>query len=207
MTLNSIRLALASLMLLPAIASAKLTQTEINCIKTAVYHESKGEHATGQIAVAHTILNRKYSSWFPDNACRVVKQRAHGVWQFSWMNDYSKRKGFDLNYLAKQPHYDRVDSSVERAIDMYSAGNDVTGRALFFHSVNVSPNWKNYRRTKKVGRHIFYTKSDHKINASNLRKAVYKAKRTNEKVDSLDQWFAIKRYNSMEELLAQKSLL
>ena len=36
---------------------------------------------------------------------------------------------------------------------------DITGGATFFHASEVNPSWaKKFRKTKKIGRHIFYSR-------------------------------------------------
>jgi spore germination cell wall hydrolase CwlJ-like protein len=45
------------------------------------------------------------------------------------------------------------------ATELYQAHEttfDLTGGALFFHSVAVNPGWSGVIRTKQIGRHIFY---------------------------------------------------
>ncbi|MCS6760021.1 MAG: cell wall hydrolase, partial [Candidatus Devosia euplotis] len=49
---------------------------ERNCLAQAIYHEARGESATGQLAVANVIVNRARSSKFPSTLCGVVYQNA-----------------------------------------------------------------------------------------------------------------------------------
>src|SRR3954447_2918340 len=61
-------------------ANASLDE-ETNCLATAVYFESRGESAEGQLAVAHVVMNRASSGRYPSDWCGVVKQPA----QFSFV--------------------------------------------------------------------------------------------------------------------------
>lgn len=51
-----------------------LNKEEIYCIARAVYHEARGETIAGQMAVAHTVLNRVESKRYPSTVCGVVYQ-------------------------------------------------------------------------------------------------------------------------------------
>lgn len=53
---------------------------EFLCMALNLYHESRGENRSGQLAVSHVVLNRMESGRFPGSVCAVVWQRG----QFSW---------------------------------------------------------------------------------------------------------------------------
>jgi N-acetylmuramoyl-L-alanine amidase len=53
---------------------------EFLCMALNIYHEARGESSVGQRAVAHVVLNRSKSSFFPNTLCEVIWQRS----QFSW---------------------------------------------------------------------------------------------------------------------------
>ncbi len=53
---------------------------EFLCMALNVYHESRGENRSGQLAVSYVVLNRMESGRFPRSICSVVWQRG----QFSW---------------------------------------------------------------------------------------------------------------------------
>jgi len=57
-----------------------LKESEVTCLARNLYHEARGEGATGMKLVAQTTRNRVYSGEFPSSYCGVVYERA----QFSW---------------------------------------------------------------------------------------------------------------------------
>lgn len=53
---------------------------EFLCMALNIYHESRGENRSGQLAVSHVVLNRMESGRFPRSICSVIWQNG----QFSW---------------------------------------------------------------------------------------------------------------------------
>jgi len=114
---------------------------ELACLATAVYFESRGEPAEGQLAVAQTILNRVESGRFASSICGVVNQ-PH---QFSFDKSRVPRPGIDWQRA--------------QAIARIASGDlwrDVVPRAIAFHAVRVSPNWAGKTRVATIGNHVFY---------------------------------------------------
>lgn len=60
---------------------------EWECLRTAIYFESRGETLRGQFAVAEVILNRVDSPDYPKTICGVVQQGGSGGCQFSYACD------------------------------------------------------------------------------------------------------------------------
>jgi spore germination cell wall hydrolase CwlJ-like protein len=119
------------------------------CLRTALYFESRGETLRGQFAVAEVILNRVDSVRYPSTICGVVQQGGNGGCQFSYNCD---------------GHADRMrdDLAIERAgkiarIMMDGAPRALTTGATHFHTRAVRPNWSHrFPQTAAIGAHIFY---------------------------------------------------
>ena len=113
---------------------------ELKCLSEALYFEARGEQIEGQIAVADVIINRKNSS-----------QGAHKrhACQFSYNCDGK------LELIYDKKTYRRIVKLSSMILN--GAFSDVTNGATFFHASEVSPSWsKKFKKTRKIGRHIFY---------------------------------------------------
>ena len=116
---------------------------EERCLAVAIFYESKGEPLSGQMAVAHVILNRVDSPRFPSTICGVVTQRS----QFSFVRGGrlpSARPGAQWN----------TARAVARAA-LADAWDSPVGSAMFFHASRVSPGW-NRTIVASIGNHVFY---------------------------------------------------
>lgn len=119
---------------------------EMNCLATAVYFESRGESAEGQLAVARVVMNRAASGKYPASWCGTVKQ----PWQFSFV-----RHG-------QFPSIDTGDIAWGRAVAVakLAAANVVpslSNDVLWYHANYVRPAWgPRLTRVEKIGAHIFY---------------------------------------------------
>ena len=60
----------------PTAKRVEYANSERECLAQAIYHEARGETATGQRAVANVIVNRARSSKFPGSLCGVIYQNA-----------------------------------------------------------------------------------------------------------------------------------
>lgn len=125
---------------------------QLTCLAQNVYFEAGSEALAGKLAVAQVTVNRVKSRHFPSTICNVVHQHSFKnkkrICQFSW-------------YCAPRKvikNFDKFMESVVAArmvlVDNYQ--NPSLKTALFFHSVNVQPNW-NYKVVSRIGGHIFYT--------------------------------------------------
>ncbi len=126
---------------------------ELKCLSEALYFEARGEQLEGQIAVADVIINRKNSKNFPNTICRVVSEGSHkrNACQFSYNCDGK------LELIYDKLSYSRITKL--SSIILNGAFADITGGATFFHATEVSPSWaKKFKETKKIGRHIFYSR-------------------------------------------------
>ena len=117
--------------------------SELKCLATAVYFESKGEPLEGQLAVAQVILNRVEDGRFGSSICSVVKAPR----QFSFV------RGGTMPTPRGTLQWDTAKAV---AVIAASAGwNEIVPDATHFHAVHVNPRWK-LRRVATVGQHVFY---------------------------------------------------
>ncbi len=124
---------------------------ELKCLSEALYFEARGEQIEGQIAVADVIINRKNSNQFPGTICGVVSEGAHkrNACQFSYNCDGK------LELIYDKKTYKRIVKLSSMILN--GAFSDVTNGATFFHASEVSPSWsRKFKKTSKIGRHIFY---------------------------------------------------
>ena len=113
----------------------------VTCLALNIYHEARGESIQGMQAVALVTKNRSRVTNKP--ICEVV----HSPNQFSWTIYKPKATDPKSYKLAEKIAIDVLTGKV----------SDITGGATFYHSIKVSPNWRNkfvYR--KRIGNHLFY---------------------------------------------------
>lgn len=127
----------------PAAVRRVVSEKELECLATNVYHESRGEPYVGQLAVAQVTLNRVETKGFPGNICSVVYQPS----QFSWTK-------FEKSITEKAAYQQAVlvaKYALETTVD-------ITNGALFFHTVQIKrPEWtKGYEELMRINNHIFY---------------------------------------------------
>lgn len=126
-----------------AAQSSELDDRELSCLAAGVFFESHGEPLAGQLAVAHTILNRAHSGRFARSACGVLTQPG----QFSFVRggvvpSGEGRAGWQTAIaVAKVALRDLWESPAEGA--------------LYFHARRVAPGWR-MQRVATIGNHVFY---------------------------------------------------
>ena len=123
-----------------------LEEQEYQVLLKIVEAEAGGEDTTGKMLVANVIMNRVRSGIFPGTVTEVVYQTQDGKAQFSPTADGR----IDQVSISQ----DTVDA-VARVMN----GEDCSGGALFFRSVNSSSGWfdQSLNRVLEHGNHIFYT--------------------------------------------------
>jgi len=127
---------------------------QFRCLAEAIYFEARGETLKGQIAVAEVILNRVSSPLFPNTVCRVVHQGTGRKYacQFTYTCD-----GYPEN-INNPSAYDRVAKVARMMLD--GAPRTLSGGATYYHTTAVRPSWsRKFRRTAKLGVHLFYKPS------------------------------------------------
>jgi spore germination cell wall hydrolase CwlJ-like protein len=124
--------------------STDLSERELGCLVANVYHESRGESAIGQAAVAHVTLNCVRAPAYPDTVCGVVWQ----LGQFSWTEDGSSDRMTDLDAIGKA-----VDIALAAS---RGKSKDPTGGALNYYAHHkVRPNWAKAGYRFILGEHTF----------------------------------------------------
>ena len=140
---------------------------QLTCLAKNIYFEAGSEPLLGQAAVARVVMNRiRYG--FGSNPCNVVyqsttvqKENEDGEMQkvkfcqFSWVCEGKEDPKNNARYRqAKQVAYDVL---------AYDAYDDVVPKStLFFHNASIAPGWA-YNSVKRIGNHIFYSKSKKKV--------------------------------------------
>lgn len=139
----------------------KVEKQQVECLAQNVYYEAGYEPTKGQIAVAMVTLNRVNSGNYPKSICGTMTQKIEDTCQFSWYcDDYKRIKAASYRYTK----HEKEVFEQSRAIALYTYMNyknikDVTKGALFFHTKDIKPDWKNVRVTATIGNHIFYRKN------------------------------------------------
>jgi spore germination cell wall hydrolase CwlJ-like protein len=124
---------------------------EIDCLALTIYHEARGESASGKLAVGQVVMNRTRNALFPTSVCAVVRQggqQRHRC-QFSWWCDGRSDRPKDSVAL-------RESLPLAEAIYFGCVG-DPTAGALWYHATGVKPGWsRSMGKAKRIGRHVFY---------------------------------------------------
>lgn len=114
----------------------------ILCLALNIYYEARGEPELGKRAVAYATINRTENN---NEVCKIIQEPG----QFSWLPAKRPIKDIRAFHDAKQMARE-VIADTERI-------NDPTKGATYFHHEGVHPSWaKKFKRTLKVGKHIFY---------------------------------------------------
>ena len=124
-----------------------------SCLTEALYFEARGESVKGQFAVAEVILNRVASQRFPDTVCAVIRQGTGRKYacQFTYTCDGIPER------IREPKAYERVGKVARIMLD--GAPRSLTNGATFYHTTAVRPRWaKKFRRTAKMGVHLFYSR-------------------------------------------------
>lgn len=128
-------------------ANAKTADAQIQCLAKNMYYEARGEGTAGMQAVGHVVMNRVESGKFPSTPCSVVYQKTKSTCQFSWV--CSRKSGVNR---------EQYNTALTLARSIYfGTSSDITRGALYFHASYAKPYWSRvFRRTIKIGNHIFY---------------------------------------------------
>ena len=129
--------------------SAPAGDAQWECLRTALYFESRGESLKGQFAVAEVILNRVDSAAYPNSVCGVVNQGGGGSCQFSYNCDGQR------DVMHERGAADLAGRIARVMLD--GAPRGLTNGATYFHSRAVRPSWANkFPQTAAIGAHLFY---------------------------------------------------
>ncbi len=139
------------LFLAVSVARAEELPSDTYCMALNLYHEARGEDASGVVAVGNVVLNRVASKRFPNTICEVVKQGGQRRYkcQFSWWCDGRSDKAKDKRAWSMMVR-------LSKTLLQGSIGDNTDG-ALFYHTNSVSPYWNvNMSPKVRLGTHIFY---------------------------------------------------
>ena len=130
--------------LVGAMAHQDPEDSELHCLATGIYFESRGEPLEGQLAVAQVILNRATSGRFAPTLCGVLTQRS----QFSFV------RGGVVPAAPTGSAAWRTAVAVARVARANQWQSPAPG-ALYFHARHASPGWTR-PVVARLGNHIFY---------------------------------------------------
>lgn len=119
-----------------------------DCLRRAIYFESRGEALTGQFAVAEVILNRVDSPEFPKSICGVIHAAGGGACAFSYICD-----GI-ADDMRDPEAADRAGRIARAMLD--GAPRSLTLGATYFHARWSRPVWGHVVETAAIGGHLFY---------------------------------------------------
>ena len=126
------------------------SKKQVDCLARNIYFESAGEGLAGWLAVGMVTMNRVGHDYYPSTVCSVVHQKIKHTYQFSWV------KFKDTMKIRMPTMYQEILALATELYQSHDTTYDLTGGALFFHSVSVNPGWSGVVKTKQIGRHIFY---------------------------------------------------
>lgn len=115
------------------------TPEEVKLLARTVYSEARGEHFTGQVAVAAVVLNRIADPDFPGSVSGVIFQ----PWAFTAVYD---------GQFWLEPNREAY-----RAVETALEGYDPTDGAVYYYNpVTATSRWIFSRPViKRIGRHVF----------------------------------------------------
>lgn len=114
--------------------------SELDCLATAVWFESRGETLEGQLAVAQAVVNRAKSGRWGKGVCGVIKAPR----QFS----------FNAARVQRSTATFTTALAVAR-IAAAGLWHDIAEGAHSFHAARLNPGWR-LARVAKIGNHVFY---------------------------------------------------
>lgn len=131
-------------------------ETELLCIKSALYHEARGEPEEGIRAVMSVIYNRKNSKHYPDTFCGVILQER----QFSAFNEDKSLATKRLKPVreADIAAYTKVAGIAQEAL-LGTFKPVLDPSVMHYAHFSVKNHWtKKYKKVKVAGKHVFYRK-------------------------------------------------
>lgn len=133
--------------------TAKMRQTQLDCLARNIYHEAGYEPFEGKVAVAQVTINRAESGQFPSDICGVVYQKnvvyEKVLCQFSWYCT-----GPSAMKPMNGPAYTEAMEVAKKVLLEGFRLPDLK-TALYYHADYVNPGWGK-KPIAKIGHHIFY---------------------------------------------------
>lgn len=147
----------AALAITPRLGDTEgMSEADMRLLAYTLLGEAEGEGPAGMLAVANVIRNRAESPLFPNSPVAVVLDPGQFV-----TND--PKKGNQTAVRRRNPVGSDLFNTALRIVDsVFVKGNapDATGKALFYHTLDVNPNWSNGVKTQygthDIGAHRFY---------------------------------------------------
>jgi spore germination cell wall hydrolase CwlJ-like protein len=137
---------------------------QLDCLAKGIYYEARGETVKGQVAVARVIMNRVRHHSFGNTPCKVLNQ-ANMVKVVNEEGEQQTVKVCQFSYMCEERNPVNKNSGVYQTalkiahdVLLHDAHADMLPKnTLFFHNVNVNPNW-GYKRVAVIGNHVFYAR-------------------------------------------------
>ena len=144
------------------IADARIDKVQLACMGEALYWEGRNQSVNGMTGIAHVIMNRVASPYFPDTVCGVVHQGPRNGskitkhrCQFSYFCDGKNDLYPVNNNLDEVVAADNADLVAENV--MYNETDDTTNGSDHYHANYVVPKWsKVYPLQTTIETHLFY---------------------------------------------------
>ncbi|WP_017668685.1 cell wall hydrolase [Sandarakinorhabdus sp. AAP62] len=114
--------------------------SELDCLATAVWFESRGETLEGQLAVAQAVVNRAKSGRWGKGVCGVIKAPRQ------------------FNFNASRVQRSTATFTTALAVARIAAAglwHDIAEGAHSFHAARLNPGWR-LARVARIGNHVFY---------------------------------------------------
>lgn len=117
--------------------------TDRQLLALCLWGEARGEGVTGQLAVAHVVMNRsRRQSWYGASVRGVILK----PYQFSFFNQ--------VPAPLPQPGPDQI-AIAELVMGGHTV--DPTKGATHYHAAGMTPGWAPYLRfLLRIGNHLFY---------------------------------------------------
>lgn len=152
----------------------RITDVDISCLVTNIYHEARGEADAGQLAVALVTLARAQDKRFANSVCGVIYQKN----QYSWTRevelmeaDRTKSATAYRELLRSKLEFFIAGKQYDDAIGLLMHMLGFTERPLYYKRTDWNENnpnetrmsvkskqmWRNLRKLTIVGVHTFYT--------------------------------------------------
>lgn len=122
----------------------------VQCLAYNMYFEARNQSVKGMQAVGWVTMNRAKSPDFQNDVCGVVYDKNGRGCQFSW----TCAKGHTKK-IREIDTWTKVVALAEKVYD--NVVRDPTHGALYFHHIELSPQWANSKRVvARIGDHVFY---------------------------------------------------
>lgn len=145
------------------IADARIDEVQLACMGEALYWEGRNQSVNGMNGIAHVIMNRVASPYFPDTVCGVVHQGPRDGskiskyrCQFTYFCD-GKGDSYPVNNnLDEVVAAEKADLVAEDV--MYNGTTDTTNGSDHYHASYINaPYWAKYEiKIATIDTHIFY---------------------------------------------------